>query len=112
MATALERRARRNHEPATSSLVIRNVVVGGHRTSVRLEPVMWEALRDISMRRKATIHDLVTEIDRERTASTLTAAIRSAAQGRCPDLISSVAGVDVHENGCLRFKFRRNDGSL
>jgi predicted DNA-binding ribbon-helix-helix protein len=76
MATALERRARRNHEPATSSLVIRNVVVGGHRTSVRLEPVMWEALRDISMRRKATIHDLVTEIDRERTASTLTAAIR------------------------------------
>jgi predicted DNA-binding ribbon-helix-helix protein len=76
MATALERRARRNHEPATSALVIRNVVVGGHRTSVRLEPVMWEALRDISMRRKATIHDLVTEIDRERTASTLTAAIR------------------------------------
>jgi predicted DNA-binding ribbon-helix-helix protein len=76
MATALERRARRNHEPATSSLVIRNVVVGGHRTSVRLEPVMWEALREISTRRKATIHDLVTEIDRERTASTLTAAIR------------------------------------
>ena len=76
MATALRRRPRRVHEPAASSLVIRNVVVGGHRTSVRLEPVMWEALRDISVRRKVTIHDLVTEIDRERTASTLTAAIR------------------------------------
>src|SRR5690349_115726 len=76
MATALHRRARRHSEPATSSLVIRNVVVGGHRTSVRLEPIMWEALRDISVRRKVTIHDLVTEIDRERTASSLTAAIR------------------------------------
>jgi predicted DNA-binding ribbon-helix-helix protein len=52
------------------------VVVGGHRTSVRLEPVMWEALRDISVRRKVTLHDLVTEIDRGRTASSLTAAIR------------------------------------
>ena len=76
MATALQRRPRRIQEPAASSLVIRNVVVGGHRTSVRLEPIMWEALRDISVRRKVTIHDLVTEIDRERTASTLTAAIR------------------------------------
>jgi len=76
MAAALHRRARRNPEPVTSSLVIRNVVVAGHRTSVRLEPVMWEALRDISVRRKVTIHDLVTEIDRERTASSLTAAIR------------------------------------
>ena len=76
MATALQRRPRRIHEPAASSLVIRNIVVGGHRTSVRLEPIMWEALRDISARRKLTMHDVVTEIDRDRTASTLTAAIR------------------------------------
>jgi predicted DNA-binding ribbon-helix-helix protein len=76
MATPLQRRPRRNHDTAPSSLVIRNVVVGGHRTSVRLEPIMWEALRDISTRRKVTIHDLVTEIDRQRTASSLTAAIR------------------------------------
>jgi predicted DNA-binding ribbon-helix-helix protein len=73
---ALQRRSRRTHEPVASSLVIRNIVVGGHRTSVRLEPVMWEALHDICTRRKVTIHDLVTEIDRERTASSLTAAIR------------------------------------
>src|SRR3954451_229723 len=76
MASALPRRTPQAHRPAASSLVIRNVVVGGHRTSVRLEPVMWEALRDISLRRKATIHDVVTKIDRERTASSLTAAIR------------------------------------
>jgi predicted DNA-binding ribbon-helix-helix protein len=61
-------------EPST--LVIRNVVVGGYRTSVRLEPLFWDALRDIAHQRHVTVHDLVTEIDRERTASSLAAAIR------------------------------------
>ena len=37
---------------------------------------MWDALHDIARRRRVTIHDLVTAIDRERTASSLTAAIR------------------------------------
>lgn len=59
-----------------SSLVIRNIVVAGHRTSVRLEPVMWEALQDIARRLQVTVHDLVTGIDRDRSASSLTAAIR------------------------------------
>jgi len=59
-----------------SSLVIHNVVVDRRRTSVRLEPVMWDALRDIAARLRVTTHDLVTEIDRERTTSSLTAAIR------------------------------------
>jgi predicted DNA-binding ribbon-helix-helix protein len=76
MRTGLPRRLRHNHENVPSSLVIRNVVVGGHRTSVRLEPVMWDALQDIAHRLRVTTHDLVTEIDRERTASSLTAAIR------------------------------------
>lgn len=37
---------------------------------------MWDALRDIAQRQGVTIHDLVTDIERERTASSLTAAIR------------------------------------
>lgn len=76
MATALQRPSRRTHESPPSSLVIRNIVVAGHRTSVRLEPVMWDALHDIARRLQMTIHDLVTTIDRDRTASSLTAAIR------------------------------------
>jgi len=72
----MPRRPRRTHENSSSSLMIHNIVVAGHRTSVRLEPVMWDALHDIARRRRATMHDLVTDIDRERTASTLTAAIR------------------------------------
>jgi predicted DNA-binding ribbon-helix-helix protein len=57
-------------------LVIRNVVVSGHRTSVRLEPLMWDALADIARHRRKSLHELVTEIEHSRTASSLTAAIR------------------------------------
>ena len=76
MMRALQRKPRRNPPSAPSSLVIHNIVVAGHRTSVRLEPVMWEALKDICRGQGKTIHDVVTEIDRTRTASSLTAAIR------------------------------------
>ena len=37
---------------------------------------MWDALHDIAHRLRLTTHDLVTDIDRERSASSLTAAIR------------------------------------
>jgi predicted DNA-binding ribbon-helix-helix protein len=76
MGSALARQAQRNHNSSASSLVIRNVVVAGHRTSVRLEPAMWEALQDIARRLEITIHDLVTRIDRNRSSSSLTAGIR------------------------------------
>jgi predicted DNA-binding ribbon-helix-helix protein len=56
--------------------VIHNVVVGRHRTSVRLEPAMWDALQDIAHQQRITVHELATDIDRGRTASSLTAAIR------------------------------------
>ena len=75
MRSALPRAPRRR-APAPSSLVIRNIVVGGHRTSVRLEPTMWEALREIARQRDTNLNELVTEIDRRRDASSLTAAIR------------------------------------
>ena len=72
----MPRRPRRTHENSSSSLMIHNIVVAGHRTSVRLEPVMWDALHDIARRLRVTTHGLVTDIDRVRTASSLTAAIR------------------------------------
>src|SRR5216683_5698306 len=58
------------------SSAIRNVVVAGHRTSARLEPAMWEALRDIAGRQGRTVNELVTEIAQTRTIPNLTAAIR------------------------------------
>jgi predicted DNA-binding ribbon-helix-helix protein len=76
MASAQPRRTPRSREFPPSSLAIRNVVVAGHRTSVRLEPLMWEALREIARKRDVTLNDLVTEIAGRREASSLTAAIR------------------------------------
>lgn len=59
-----------------SSLVPRNVVVDGRRTSIRLERAMWEALNEILVREGITASAFVTAVERARKASTLTAAIR------------------------------------
>lgn len=59
-----------------STLRSGNVTVSGRRTSIRLEPAMWQALREISEREGKTMHALVTEIERGRAQSSLTAAIR------------------------------------
>ena len=50
--------------------------VAGHRTGVRLEQTIWEALREVAQRERKMINDLVTLIDQTRTTSTLTAGIR------------------------------------
>jgi len=60
----------------TSSLINRNVVVRGHRTSVRLEPTMWEALAEITRREACTVHAICTRLAVSRRESTLTAALR------------------------------------
>jgi predicted DNA-binding ribbon-helix-helix protein len=59
-----------------STLRSGNVTVAGRRTSIRLEPAMWRALREISAREGKTMHALVTDIERGRAQSSLTAAIR------------------------------------
>ena len=59
-----------------SSLELRNIVVKGHRTSVRLEPEMWSSLELILKRERITLARLCTLIDRQRRQSSLTAAIR------------------------------------
>ncbi len=59
-----------------STLVNRNVTVEGHRTSIRLEPAMWEALFMVCKRENKSLNELVTTIARSRNQSTLTAAIR------------------------------------
>lgn len=41
-----------------SSLISRNITVRGHRTSIRLEPEMWDALKDIAHREGTTIHNI------------------------------------------------------
>lgn len=60
-----------------STLVSRNITVLGKRTSVRLEPEMWNALREIAKRESCKIHDICSLIQMRKNPNTsLTAAIR------------------------------------
>ena len=59
-----------------SSLVNRNIVVSGRRTSVRLEPQMWDALGEIALFEGKSVHEVCSDVDRFRRESTLTAGLR------------------------------------
>ncbi|MGY0709467.1 ribbon-helix-helix domain-containing protein [Azospirillum argentinense] len=75
----------RSNEPLAS----RSIIVGGHRTSMRLEPTMWDALEDIARREGLTVNTLCTQIKErleeqfrrhgptaDRSEATLTSAVR------------------------------------
>ncbi len=53
----------------------RSVIVGGHRTSVSLEPIFWDQLRTFAAQRRISVNELVTAIDQQRSGS-LSSAIR------------------------------------
>lgn len=61
----------------TGTLISRNITVLGKRTSVRLEPEMWIALKDIALREHCKINDICSLIYlRKHKETSLTAAIR------------------------------------
>ena len=62
--------------PGASTLVNRNVTIGRRRTSLRLEPAMWDALEEICRREEMSQHELCAVVDERRRASSLAAAIR------------------------------------
>ena len=57
-------------------LINQNIRVGGHRTSIRLEPEFWTALSDVARREGISIEELCTEIDRGTGKLSRTAAVR------------------------------------
>ena len=57
-------------------LISRNVRVSGHRTSIRLDPEMWESIEEIARREDCSVNWICSMIDRRREDSSLTAAIR------------------------------------
>ena len=59
-----------------STLLNRNIWVGRRRTSLRLEPAMWQALEEVAATSGLTIHQLCTMIEERRQESSLTAAVR------------------------------------
>jgi predicted DNA-binding ribbon-helix-helix protein len=64
-------------ETKISSLVSRNVTVGKNRTSIRLEPAMWTAFKDLCKRERLTMHRICTLVAQtKQIESSLTAALR------------------------------------
>jgi predicted DNA-binding ribbon-helix-helix protein len=61
----------------TSTLISKNITVNGHRTSVRLEPDMWAALKEVTQREGRSLHEICSDIaTRKQDQTSLTAAIR------------------------------------
>ncbi len=59
------------------SLVIkRSIVVAGHKTSVSLEDAFWHGLKDIAHVRRATLSDLIGDIDHRRSQGNLSSTLR------------------------------------
>ena len=59
-----------------SRLINRNVVAGSGRTSMRLEPELWEALAEISARERQDINHLVRRIEGVGHEGGRTSAVR------------------------------------
>jgi predicted DNA-binding ribbon-helix-helix protein len=60
-----------------SSLVIRNVKVHGHRTSVRLEPQMWDSMTEICRREFCTPDDVCSYVaERKPPRDSLSSSLR------------------------------------
>ena len=53
----------------------RSVKISGHATSVSIETEFWEVFKNIASKKKLSVNDLLSEIDKKRT-SNLSSAIR------------------------------------
>ena len=59
-----------------STITKRTVAIHGRMTGVTLEEPFWTSLKEIAAQREVTVSELVGEIDRNRTHSNLSSAIR------------------------------------
>jgi predicted DNA-binding ribbon-helix-helix protein len=59
-----------------AAMFARNVTIAGRRTSLRMEPEMWDALQEVATRENLTLHDLCTAVAKKRGLHSMTAAIR------------------------------------
>jgi predicted DNA-binding ribbon-helix-helix protein len=58
--------------------VKRSVMIAGHATSISLEPIFWDALREAAAEAGVPLSALVARIDAERTGSAQSANLASA----------------------------------
>lgn len=61
---------------SASRLVNRNVVAGSGRTSMRLEPELWDALIEVCQREGQDLHEVIRSVDSVRSDGGRTSAVR------------------------------------
>lgn len=61
---------------AGQAMRVRNVKIKGHRTSIRLEPTLWDAIEDICEREGLGLDDLCNRVATERPGPNFTSALR------------------------------------
>ncbi len=59
------------------NMISKNVTISGRRTSLRLEPAIWDAMGDICGKEGLTVHELISLIDRRRNKVSRTSAVRT-----------------------------------
>ncbi len=57
-------------------LILKNITVNGRRTSLRMEPLMWDSLRDVAALKGITQAALVSQVEEQRGDLSTTAALR------------------------------------
>ena len=90
-------------------LVKRSVTIQGHRTSLSLEPLFWDALREAAAAEGKPLNALVAEIDEARTTN-LSSAIRVWLLERTRAQVlerrhanrAGCAGTDAGDDGAMR----------
>ncbi len=59
-----------------SAVKKRSIVLDGHKTSLSLEDVFWDGLKDIAAGRNQTLADVVGDIDASRKSGNLSSSVR------------------------------------
>ena len=56
----------------------RSITIAGHATSVSLEPVFWDALRDMAAEKNQSVPDLIRALDAHAREASLSSTLRVA----------------------------------
>ena len=56
----------------------RSITIAGHATSVSLEPLFWDALKEMAAQNKQSVPDLIRQLDAETRESSLSSTLRVA----------------------------------
>lgn len=66
-------------DTSSGAVLNRNIRIGSHWTSFRIDPLTWRLLKEIARRERVTVNELCTAINSEKPpAFNLTVAIRVA----------------------------------